>query len=305
MKKAEVVYHDNEEQWLAEKENYIGASEISTLFGHGYQTYYALWHQKAGLIDKENLDDVLPVLIGQCMESGLASVIRKVEGVDMRKAHRYLIHSNEATCLAASLDYEIRTDDAGWVPCELKIQDWMAFSEQWEETEISGEYDPPLKFALQLQQQLLITDKPYGYLFALVGNRQLVKVKMEADKDVQNMIEEEAIRFWTSIHANNVPAPDYDKDLQLMYKTLTNVEDGREIHVHGDDWWEAAITSYKDAADREKAAKAIKDRLRAEVLDRLGPAIRAKMTGGSISAKITDRWGKPRRTLTITPKRTK
>lgn len=294
---------NNPEEWHEARQYYLGASEIACLFGYGYQTFYQKWHEKAGILPPEDLDDILTVVVGDEMESGFANVIRRTREYDMRKVHRYLIHPNEALRLAASLDYELLTSDAGWVPAELKIMDWFSFAQNFEETERSGEYDPPLKFALQLQQQLLITGKPYGYLFVLVSNKQLVEIQMEADEDVHKIIEKHALEFWDSISRQVAPSPDYDKDLQAMYHTLTNVDDGRELDWQNNEWANAQVLAYKEASERERAAKEIKDRIRAEVLDAIGPAIRARCATGNITAKVTDRWGRDRRDLRITPKR--
>ena len=295
--------HSTEQEWLADKQKYIGASEIASLFGHGYQTYYELWHQKAGIIDTPDLDDNLAVLAGQCLEAGVADLIRKVKEVELRKSHRYLISPIEEARLACSLDYEQLTPDAGWCAAELKVMDFMSFADSFDETEVSGEYDPSVRFSLQLQQQLLITGKPYGYLYALVGNRQLIKVRMEADPDIQNLIVQRATEFWSSIAANNPPDPDLDKDLAVMYYTMTNVDSGRELLLHGDVELESSMVAYAEAAAREKAAKTIKDSIRSRMLDRIGPAVRMKLNNGSVSAKLTDRWGRDRRELRITPKR--
>jgi predicted phage-related endonuclease len=296
-------YFDDRAAWLANRPNYIGASEVPCLFGHGYNTYFQLWHEKSGLIDPENLDDVLPVIVGECMEAGFADVIRKTTDYTLRKTHRYLIYGDEKLRLGASLDYEIQTEDAGWVPAELKILDYPAFADKWEETEATGEYDPPLIYALQLQTQLLITGKPYGYLFALVGNKQVIENRMEADPEVQGLIIKLVAEFWDSIEKQTAPAPDYDNDLAIMFRVMTNVDAGLELHVHGEELFEQGMIDYRLAADREKAAKEMKEHLRAAILDRLGPAIRAKCNNGTISAKVTERWGKPRRELRITPKK--
>ena len=293
----------DDQEWLDNRINFLGASEVPSLFGYGYLSYYQLWHEKAGNIDSENLDEVLPVIIGQCMEAGGAEVIRRAREYDLRKTHRYLIYGDESYKLAASLDYELRTEDCGWVPAELKILDHFSFADNWAETETAGEFDPPLRFALQLQSQLLITGKDYGYLFAIVGNRQLIEVKMDADPEIQQLILDRAKIFWESIAANQVPDPEYDKDLKIMLATMTNVQSGLEIHVHGEELFEQGMIDYRLAADREKAAKEIKDNLRAQILDRMGPAIRAKCTNGTLSCKVTERWGKPRRELRVTPKK--
>jgi hypothetical protein len=301
--RAETHRPDGEEEWLALRQRYIGASEIPVLFGHGYTTYYRLWHEKAGLLEAEDLSGSLPVVVGKCLESGMADVIRHMQGHELRKARRYLVHHDPSLRLGCSLDYELRTEQHGWVPAEFKIIDWQTFKDGFEELEEAGKYDPPLKYSLQLQQQMMITNKPIGYLFCLIGNRQLVEICHEAIPSVQEKIIAAARAFWSSVESGQAPPPDYDADLQLMYQTMTNVEEGREIHVHGDLWWEGALLAYAEAGKAEREAKATKDRLRAEVLDRMGSAIRAKMSSGTISAKLTDRYGTVRRELRITPKR--
>lgn len=299
---ASVMRFDNEADWLAHRGKVIGASEVPVLFGQGHTTIYQLWHEKAGNIEPENLDGALPVMVGRFLEDGLKKLIMHFnEGLELRKAHRYLQHPTER--LGVSLDFELLDPADGWVPCETKILDWQSFSEGWEETEIAGEYDPPLKFSLQLQTQMLVTGKPRGHLFALVGNRQLVHVEQAEDPEIQELILTRVKAFWNSIEANDPPPINYHEDLATMYRVLTNVDDGREINVTNDPWWEAAFVAYKEASEREKAAKDIKDQLRAEVLDRMGPAIRARAANGTISAKLKSYGPNTVRTLRITPKR--
>jgi predicted phage-related endonuclease len=302
-KKPTTMRFETREDWLLARTKFLGASEVSALFGVGFITYYQMWMEKTGAIEPENLDTVMTVICGEELEAGVANVIRRVKDYTLRKTQRFLIHGDETTRLSCSLDYELLTEDAGWVPAELKVIDWMSLSDQWEETEDAGVYDPPIKYSLQLQEQLLITGKPYGYLFAMVGNKQLIEVKMDAEPTIQAMIMERSKEFWASADAGIAPSPDIDKDLAIMLKTMTNVDEGRELHFHGDDWWESRFLAYKQAANREKGAKEIKDTIRAEVLEAMGPAIRVKCTNGTVGAKNTDRWGATRRDLRITPKR--
>ena len=296
-----VLRFNSDEEWLAERAKYIGASEIACLFGHGFTTYYQLWAEKSGIIPRENLDDVFTVACGEELEAGFAKVIQRFTPHKMRKSRRYLVYGDERYRLATSLDYEVLREDAGWVPAELKIIDWMSLADNWEETENAGEYEPPLKYSLQLQTQMLITGAPYGYIFALVGNRQMVEVRQEADRAIHDLILERVEDFWVRVREGLPPAPDYDKDLQAMLRVMTAVEDGREVHHHGDPWWEDRIQAYAMARDRANAAENIKKVLKAEILEAIGKAIRVKCTNGSITAKNTDRWGAPRRDLRITP----
>lgn len=289
------------DQWLAERESRVGGSEVPTLFGVGYDTLRGMWEVKRGNLPRADIGDQLPVLLGHRLESGFAAVLRAVKGWRLRKSRRYLVHPDESLRLGCTLDFELLTDDAGWVPVELKVMDFSSFNDQFLETEVSGEYEPGLRQSLQLQTQLLITGKPYGFICVLISNRQIVSVRQEAHAAAQQEIVRRVREFWLSVDADLPPPFDIDKDLELMARTMTNLQTGLELNWHEDEEANAMIAEYGHQSAIEATATDMKERIRARLYLRLGAAIRARCRTGQVSAKLNA--DRTRKSLRITPRK--
>jgi hypothetical protein len=123
----------------------------------------------------------------------------------------------------------------------------------------------------------------------LVSNRQIVVCKQEAEPRVLTAIEQRVRAFWHSIETLSPPAFDLDKDLELMARTLTNIETGLELNWRGNERANLLISHYGELSDTERTARDGKDRIRG-------------CEAGQVSAKVTGGENAARKSLRITPR---
>ena len=231
------THFSTEAEWHALREQHVGGSEVACLFYvwalpdgtervfHAYEeppagsvileclssfkSAYRLWLEKSGQVKPENLDGVERVNAGKYLEPALAEWARhKWDGWKLRKVHRYLSHDSVAGW-GCSLDYEVH--EPGMPPVEFKNIDFSVFRRDWV-------YDgdeilvPPLKYMLQLQAQIGVSDADHGWVVACVAGNELNRGRIDRHEPTQERIGAAVAAFWAGVLAGQPPAlvADYD-----------------------------------------------------------------------------------------------
>ena len=245
-----------------------------------YKTYWQLWMQKAGRLPEEDLSDNDRIVIGQHVEEAIAHAWAEMNGHKIRKTRRYLKH-RDCRRMGASLDFELLTPDAGWVPLEIKNVDYFVFRDEWGDAD--GRIEPPGHIALQLQHQLEVVDKPYGYLVALVSGNDLRTQRIDRNAVVGQELLAGVQKFWQEIEDDIEPDPDYIADYKAMARVYAEIETEAEADEHED--VELAAILY-DAARAKKTAENYQeqyDRIRGALFQRYKGLKKIRGAGASIS----------------------
>ena len=275
-------------QWLNYKSQLIGGSEIASLFnGLGYKTPLAIWMEKTGASEPENLDGIIPVMAGQLFEDRIAELASRVFNIELTKCDQFYLDEERKTC--ASLDY-LTEEDGQQVPVELKFLGRKSREGQphssYVDTEVEGVYLPPVKFQLQVQWQMHHQGADFGYLIAMVGNSELLANRIDRDQALIDSMLEVNDRFWKSVASNKppaaVPAQDYDAVMALC----NQVDDTKTLQHFSNLETEAMLMEYLDAAEQVKTAEARKKALKMELVELMGDAIKLETNVASCSAKL-------------------
>ena len=224
------LHFDTEAEWHALREQHVGGSEIACLFNlwalpdgtervfhlyeappdgsvileclSSFKSGYRLWLEKSGQVKPENLDSVERVNAGKYLEPALAEWARsKWDGWRLRKVRRYLTHA-DVQGWGCSLDYEVH--QAGMPPVEFKNIDFGIFRRDWT---CDGEeiLVPPLKYMLQLQAQIGVSDADHGWVVACVGGNELKRGRIERHEPTQERIGAAIDAFWRGVRAGEPP----------------------------------------------------------------------------------------------------
>ena len=79
-----ILQPENDEQWLQWKSEDISSTEVSALYNKSpYSTAFSLYHEKAGLLDREELKSKR-AFWGKIYEAPTAEAIAKMYGVKVR-----------------------------------------------------------------------------------------------------------------------------------------------------------------------------------------------------------------------------
>jgi predicted phage-related endonuclease len=187
----------------------------------------------------------------------------------------------------SSFDFSIESGNGtGKGLLEIKNVDGLIFKNDWTEDE-SGNMQGPLHIEIQVQHELLVSEREYCYLAALIGGNRLVMVKRTRDEAVIQAIRERVAAFWQSIEANTPPQADYQADAEFIGKLFGYAEPGKVLNISEDTEMTAQAAEYKRLGDVEKDAKEKRDAIKAWFLTRIDDAEKCIGSGFSIDAGIT------------------
>lgn len=275
------------QQWHDLRQSYIGASEVASLFGVGRATEFELYHRKLGTIAEPDFSNDVRVICGTEIEAGAAKVFSVLHKLQVRKVHRY-IFSDHVRGMGCSLDYEVRDEHHGWVPLEIKCVDWLVWRDEWERGEGTARHDriitdiePPLAIDLQIQHQLALTRKPYGYCGLLVAGNQPYLVRRDAYFPIIHAIEQRIGEFWQRIDNRDEPPIKASSDLAVVSGIYREVPDAIADLSHDNELPDLCAEFSRLKGERLAAEKEEK-RLKAEILSRMGEAgrfVTAAFTG--------------------------
>ena len=225
------VHIEGDAHWLELRKETVGGSEIGDLFGvSSYLTAFELYHRKRGDLPEPDLSGIR-VKCGQSLEPSIAHLFGEIHDRKVRKVRRYLI-DDEIKGMGATLDYEWLSHSDGWVPFEIKNIDFLRFRDTWIEGEEPMRYDsmldglePPVHISLQLQQQIALTEKPYGLIGVLVGGNEPYLVRHYRHYDAVHAIRKAIAEFWRDVEMSNEPdlvGDDFDVDKALYPNAVKN-----------------------------------------------------------------------------------
>ena len=195
------VDYPNREEWLKGRINSLGASEVASVLGMGFQTPIELWEIKTGKVKPKDLSANDKVAYGTDAEAHLRALFAlKNNGKYLIEYNPYRVYNHEKyQYLTATLDGELTRladNEKGvwecktvWVLSSKILNDW------------SGKV--PNKYYIQVCEQLAIT----GYSFAVItvelifpdGNSETRNYTIERNEQVEHDIqhvETEAVKWW-------------------------------------------------------------------------------------------------------------
>jgi putative phage-type endonuclease len=190
---------------LAERKNYIGASECAAVLGVSrWKSPLMVWAEKTGQIESADLSDVLAVEIGNEIEDLVAKLFERRTGTKVHRVNETIYHPS-IRFIATNLDRRVVSEN---VPLECKSAGaWAA--REWEDEEIPGEY------IIQVMHQLAVTGKPYGYIACLIGgNQKFIWKRIDRDPELCAEILRKLSEFWVKFvepkvmpHVTKLDAP--------------------------------------------------------------------------------------------------
>jgi putative phage-type endonuclease len=297
----------SEEHWHAMRLGNIGASDEPALFGVGYETEFDLWHRMKGDLPATDYSDNERVVLGHCLEPGIAAAARMLHGLDLKKADSYYT-DDECKGLGATPDY-LMMHDGQECPVEVKNASWGAFKDNWIIHE-DGTAEPPLRYLIQVQTQLACCKADFAKLVALISGDRLVVCDIPRHEEAIAEIRRRTTAFWQSLADNIEPPAVMPQDLDVAKKVWTAGEGS--VDLAGDPDVEQWLDRLADLRNTRKKIETDEDTIQGEVLAycvRNGfAAIRAN--GGRISCKQMpakqgeNRWFRPQPSkiqLRITP----
>lgn len=280
----EILQPKDEQDWLTMRKQDVTSTEVAALFGcNPYITEFELWHRK-----HDNLDVVFEanerMKWGNRLQDSIAAGIAEDQGYTIRRMTEYIRDAELSLGASFDFEYDHKDDEPDGESgiLEIKNVDGLAFRDGWI---VEGEnVEAPPHIEVQVQVQLYLSQKSHAKIGALIGGNRIVLIYREPDFAVIQEIKERVRKFWLSVMAHEEPKPDFQKDASFISKLYGYAEPGRVLLAEGNVKLLALALQYKEAGDKEKAAKLAKDASKAEILTMIGSAEKVKGQGFSISA---------------------
>jgi predicted phage-related endonuclease len=252
---------ENESHWHELRHSRIGASEVAALFGCGYQSHFQLWHEKRGDLEHADYSDNERIVLGKCLEEGIARAASELYSYRLDKATDYYT-DDECPGLGCTPDYFLVRNGEEW-PAEVKNASWGSFKDNWIIHE-DGFTEPPLRFSLQCQVQMACTGASNALLIALVSGDRIVRCELERHESAINEIRQRVAGFWHSIEHNEEPPAEMPQDMDAA-KRVWHAGDG-SVSLNGDPDIEGWLEQLRELRDVRKRVEADADVVEGKVL---------------------------------------
>lgn len=192
---------EDKAKWLEMRNNYIGGSEASIVAGlNKYRSPFALWAEKLGKIEPENLDDKLVVQFGNHAEEFVAQQFTKETGKKVRRTGLYVNEKYPFAC--ASVDRMIIGENS-LLECkttgEFNKGDW------------AGDNIPDAYY-VQCLHYLTIMEMDYCHIACMFGNgRDFVHKRIDFNKTDAEILMQKEYDFWELVKSQTPPKIDDTK----------------------------------------------------------------------------------------------
>lgn len=289
----EIIQPRDENHWLELRRQDITSTEVGALFGLSDSAYiptlFELWHRKKGNFSVE-FEPNDRVKWGKRMEATIAAGVAEDQGWTIRHMKEYM--RIPGLRIGASFDFSIErivpgdhltaTEIMGGGLLEVKNVDSLIVKQKWL---IDGDnIEAPPAIELQLQHQLLVSGRSFGYIAAMVGGNKVILIRREADQAIHDAICKRAADFWISIESGHVPKPDFERDADFIPKLMGYAEPGKIFNA--DPKTEEMMSIYKQYHSAESIAKKGKEEVKARILMTIGDAEKVIGSDWSISAGV-------------------
>lgn len=201
------------EAWLEARRGSIGGSDAAAILGlNPYSSPYALWAEKTGAIEPEDISDKEPVRLGVYLEDYVARRFTELTGKRVRREN-YILKNPAYPWAHANVDRLIIGEKSG-LECkttsELNLKRFRG-----------GEY--PANYYCQCMHYMAVTGYPKWYLAVLIGNREVRVFELLRDEDEIAALMDAERQFWGKVTSGTPPETD---GLQATGDTLDALHEG-------------------------------------------------------------------------------
>lgn len=290
---------DKREEWLKQRRNYIGASDVAAILG--LDPRRGQMHVWASKVHGYSEKDKRSMLVGRLTEKLIGKIYNIETDRDIlgdEDAETSICVHPDFPWLGATLDdvtqgsdkYPAPFEDVG--PLELKntsgfvnVQGaWKRIKpHEWEEF-------APMAYRIQTQIQMACLGSQWGSLAALFSNNTLAWFDMERHDRVLNAIYPKLETFWKLVETKT-PPPLGELPVLDVVKAVYNEETGETMEFTEDQ--EKVVLELQELRSSISASEKVKKALEAEVRVYMKDKTFGKIpsTGTYVTLKTTHRKG--------------
>lgn len=219
---------ENREDWLAERKKSIGGSDAGTICGYNkYSTRFALWAEKTGAMEPEDISGKESVRLGNDLEAYAANRFSEATGKKVRRCN-FTFRNDQYPFAHANIDREVVGESAGLECKTTSNRDYIALC-------LKGEY--PAVWYCQMLHYLMVTGWKKWYLEVVCFGVGCFTFEIERTPEIEREIEALAgieKGFWEEVQTNTPPDIDgEDATGEAIASLVGKSEAGKSIDLTG------------------------------------------------------------------------
>lgn len=248
-------YPQGTEEWVEQRTNTIGASDMSTILGvNKWGSIYQLWEEKTHKISAHN-EPSPQAMWGSYLEPGIRQQAAKEKNLTIEQSNTVV--SIETPYLSYSPDGYFYDDNGDTVLLEIKTVSAFLYDEQW-----GGNQVAPHAY-VQVQQGMYVTGARKALVVVWCDRRALEYRWVTYDEKLVSKILEEGAVFWKHVVDDTAPAMDWtDATTNLLTDEFPPSKVGKVLQVTD----EALLDEYKDLKAASERVKKELSRVRNQLL---------------------------------------
>lgn len=256
------------EAWLQAKSKFVGASEVSALFGENpYMTTLRLWGLKTGRIkpDPENrymrLGSRMEPIIAEeyCLATGREIYPQVLEsgGFISQLFGDTAMYSSVEAPLSCTPD-RLVTQGGPVGTCQLKTTNpYMAH--EWRDDD--GSTAIPLRVQMQVQAEMAVLGLTWGSAAVLIGGCDFRYGDVEPNPRFVVAMYRKVEEFWFYVRTDQRPPDVTEKDRETLYELYPKATPGRAVQLPPEavevtsklDWCQSSIKANESIVGQCKA----------------------------------------------------
>ncbi len=191
------VEQDARAAWLEERKKGIGGSDAPAVCNvDPWRDALAIWSQKVGLVEAEDLSGNEAVEAGLALETTIGTWYGQKFGRKVTLAKPYTIRRHPVhTFMCATLD---ATEDRDGELVVVQIKNTSYPAEAWEE-------QLPMHYEIQLQHEMIVAGAKRGVLVALHRGQNLRAYERELTQEAADRLIEIEREFWALVESETPP----------------------------------------------------------------------------------------------------
>lgn len=186
------------EEWVQARRTSIGGSDAAAVLGlNPYSSPYALWAEKTGALEPQDISQKEAVRLGVFLEPYIAQRFSEETGKKVRREN-YILKNTDYPWAHANVDRMIIGEKAGLECKTTSALNLRSFR--------GGDY--PANYYCQCMHYLAITGCERWYLAVLIGNQEFRVFEILRDEDEIAALMDAEERFWRYVRDNTPPPVD-------------------------------------------------------------------------------------------------
>lgn len=207
--------------WLANRKMALGASEVPTLFGVGFESPYSLWARKLGLLPP--VDETERMEVGTLIQPVIMELLRRRTDLEIVEAPQdEFIRSPDTPFIGCTPDGRA-FDDARPTPGVVEIKNVGQYlGKEWGD-------EPPLRVQVQIQCQMYALGYDWGIAAGLIGGNQLAWHRIERNEKFIAALVKVSREFWNCIETQTAPEIDGSEHTRRAIMALHPNDNGETV----------------------------------------------------------------------------